>query len=227
MPIPGNAAFIVVAPDGTITYDFDGHIHADGLDLYAGTTSSPPNDRLVRWLRQSDGALVRQIGAYDDGTKYSNIDDVLDPASAQNYAQRRARVDPFAVRSTIEDTAAAGGATVSRTIIDSDNRSSFIQTRGDTTVPKRSLVGSTTLTFPGGQAWQTSPAINHNWGTGPVRVFATMREFFASGGNIGPLALAGYGQNANALSIIGAIGQGFGNPAAGAIAVVDYILVET
>lgn len=51
---------------GEVTYDFDGHIHAEGLDLDAGDNASPPDDRKVRWLRLSDGAVVASIYAWED-----------------------------------------------------------------------------------------------------------------------------------------------------------------
>jgi hypothetical protein len=39
-----------IGPTGRVTYEFDGHVHADGLDLDAGTNNTPPDDRRVRWL---------------------------------------------------------------------------------------------------------------------------------------------------------------------------------
>src|SRR4051794_38584433 len=53
-------------PDGTIAYDFAGHVHASGLDLDEGTSTTPPDDRKVRWLR-ADGSRGEEIFGYDPG----------------------------------------------------------------------------------------------------------------------------------------------------------------
>jgi hypothetical protein len=50
-----------VDSEGRVTYDFDGHVHARGLELDASTLFDAPGDRQVRWLRTSDGAPVADI----------------------------------------------------------------------------------------------------------------------------------------------------------------------
>jgi hypothetical protein len=50
---------------GRVTYDFDAHVRARGVDFDAGDGLNAPDDRRIRWLRQSDGAAVAQILAYD------------------------------------------------------------------------------------------------------------------------------------------------------------------
>lgn len=59
-----------IAPDGTVTYDFAGHVAARGVDLPASTTGVAPSERVVRWLRESDGSQVAYVAGYDfgDGT---------------------------------------------------------------------------------------------------------------------------------------------------------------
>jgi hypothetical protein len=68
----------VVAPDGTVSYDFDGHIHAKGLDLPAAPAvfipENVPTDSRVSWVA-ADGGLVariwgdtRGLSLYTDGT---------------------------------------------------------------------------------------------------------------------------------------------------------------
>lgn len=47
-----------VEPDGTISYDFDGHVRARGLDLEPGDSTTPPDDRKIRW------GLVADLRAY-------------------------------------------------------------------------------------------------------------------------------------------------------------------
>lgn len=54
-----------VAPDGTITYDFDGRVHAAGLDLDAAQSDTPDDSQRVRWLSAIDGALIAEMWARD------------------------------------------------------------------------------------------------------------------------------------------------------------------
>jgi hypothetical protein len=56
-----------LAADGSITYDFSGHVHATGLDIDAAPAGNIPPANAVRWLRTSDGAVLALIGA-DVGT---------------------------------------------------------------------------------------------------------------------------------------------------------------
>jgi hypothetical protein len=67
-----------IGVDGSLTYDFTGHIHAQGLDLDAGGGAG--NNPNVRWLRTSDGALVAQIDASSVG-HVSTIEMVADDTS--------------------------------------------------------------------------------------------------------------------------------------------------
>jgi hypothetical protein len=90
----------VVHPDGSITYDFDGHIRAEGLDLpaapavYAPETVPPSSP--VSWTAE-DGALVARIWGdtrglqlYTDGTLMARAGDaaraVLAPDGSSDYA---------------------------------------------------------------------------------------------------------------------------------------------
>lgn len=47
----GYPSFIRVAPDGTITYDFTGHISADGIDFKETDGVTAADDGSIRWLR--------------------------------------------------------------------------------------------------------------------------------------------------------------------------------
>ncbi|MFL5910755.1 MAG: hypothetical protein ACJ768_09345 [Gaiellaceae bacterium] len=57
-----------LAADGTVTYDFAGHVHAQGLDLDAANSpGSIADDNRVRWLRQPGGAVAAELVGYDNG----------------------------------------------------------------------------------------------------------------------------------------------------------------
>lgn len=56
--------YITVDPATGLTgANFTGHIHAQGLDLSAGTTGTPPTADRVRWIRDPDGHLVAEMFA--------------------------------------------------------------------------------------------------------------------------------------------------------------------
>lgn len=62
-----SPAYLTLDAAGNVGADFTGHVKATGLDLEAGTTASPPNDRKVRWLRTSDGAVIANLAAFNLG----------------------------------------------------------------------------------------------------------------------------------------------------------------
>jgi hypothetical protein len=67
--------FVTVDPEtGEAAFDFTGHVKAEGLDLDAGETATPPDDRRVRWLR-GDGSSVADLLAYGDDT--ANVDAIV------------------------------------------------------------------------------------------------------------------------------------------------------
>lgn len=57
--------YLTVNADGSVGADFSGHVSAQGLDLPAGTSSTPPSQDRVRWLRGSDGSVVADVTAYE------------------------------------------------------------------------------------------------------------------------------------------------------------------
>jgi hypothetical protein len=58
----------VVDPDGNVSYDFEGHIHALGLDLDAGDTTTPPADHKLRWLKNSV-SIAELLGSFITGNQ--------------------------------------------------------------------------------------------------------------------------------------------------------------
>lgn len=52
----------VVHPDGTVSYDFDGHVSAQGVDILGADNSTPPSDRKVRWHKDTiAGTVIAEI----------------------------------------------------------------------------------------------------------------------------------------------------------------------
>jgi hypothetical protein len=73
-----NQGGVKTGLDGSVTYDFQGHVHATGLDLDAGTSSTVPNDSRARWLNTL-GAVVADIYGYTFGGAAGMIAEVADP----------------------------------------------------------------------------------------------------------------------------------------------------
>lgn len=58
---------VLTVKNGLIGADFTGHVHAQGLDLDAGTNNTPPSQDRIRWLRTSDGGMAASIFGYSQG----------------------------------------------------------------------------------------------------------------------------------------------------------------
>lgn len=142
-----SPAFLTVAPDGSIGFDFTGHIHAQGLDLDSGANVTPPTDRRIRWLRTVDGSLAAEIYGYNNTNDNGAL---LAEGVSRNFGastaiiQARQETDgsfarllvgthsqnpppspPYQQVAAATDDGLGGGET--RTIIDSDRKSSFLQ----------------------------------------------------------------------------------------------------
>jgi hypothetical protein len=94
-----------IAPDGSVTYNFNGHIAATGVDIVADTAdlttpqftkpSEAQGANSVRWLRASDGAMVAQAAGSRATRLYhgANVElseaalAAIDPAAVGGYAE--------------------------------------------------------------------------------------------------------------------------------------------
>lgn len=65
-PSYAPASGMVVAADGSITYDFDGHINATGLDLTVDP-AQPVDSRSIRWLNLNGAMLASIVGNQSGG----------------------------------------------------------------------------------------------------------------------------------------------------------------
>jgi hypothetical protein len=122
---------------GRVTYEFGGHVHAQGLDLDGGTTDTPPADRRVRWLRSSDGAAVAEIFGYqqfesglianavdpDGGIAFSE----LGALSASHFAYVRASTQSAGNPNSALDTVRANAGPAGAIIITGIGLSNFLQ----------------------------------------------------------------------------------------------------
>lgn len=119
-----------IDPDGRVTYDFDGHIHARGLDLDAGGDVTPTTEDRIRWLSTSGGGLVAQLFAYELAGK-SHVELLADKDGAAIAALEANAVPTDAAQTALTATAVATEA-AQATIIAADGSSSFAQLLGAT-----------------------------------------------------------------------------------------------
>ena len=134
-------SLLTIGPSGQVGADFTGHVHAQGLDLDVGTTTTPPDVDRVRWLRASDGAARASLYAVDI------------PAGDL----------PAHVSMDIE----VAGHT--QKLLDSNGLSGFPQLAG--AAANRVLdFGSAVLTWAGGSPLSTILAVAHNLNVAPTGV---------------------------------------------------------
>jgi hypothetical protein len=147
-----------VAPDGTVTYDFDAHLHARGVDIDVGLTSTPPNDRRIRWLR-ADGGVVAQLFAYQDA-QFVEGNLITTPDNGARLSQISGlyigATDVISARALVTNPAKAP-ATQTRTIIDDTGASNFAQVLGAPI--KRMIEGpfSSSYSLPAGSSARLGP----------------------------------------------------------------------
>jgi hypothetical protein len=188
-------SYLTISPDGTVGANFTGLVHAQGLNLDAGTSSTPPAQDKIRWLRVTDGAVIAEIAAYD-------LSDIQpDPPHADASIILRAQaLDPQSkVSSNVEVINSTGGLIAAlgvtdqtasgqtraaqaivytnagtrqvATILDNNGDSSFINVAGP--IAKTAIdFGSTPFTWPGG----TNPyifTIDHQLGRAPTAVLVS------------------------------------------------------
>lgn len=137
-------AGVQVDAQGRVTYDFDGHVHARGLDLDAGTVFGVddvfgvPGDNSIQWSQGAGGALVaKDFATVFDPYSYRYA--TLRPTAAAKGAELGlATVDPatgdflasialnrFTDASSPRDVISVGAGNASANLLDSNGRSSF------------------------------------------------------------------------------------------------------
>lgn len=118
--------YLVTLPSGDVQAVFPG-----GVQILAGDTVSPPDERKVTWVRQSDGALVASVDAYSIGSNDQATWRLFDPDNPTNRnANLIQKLDAASGRATVTAHAQTVGNAATRTIVDDLGQSSFIQSGG-------------------------------------------------------------------------------------------------
>lgn len=134
-----------VGPDGRASYDFEGHISAVGLDLLAADLEFPPEDRKVRWLRESDGSVVAEINS----RSWSRGDDcnliARDPDDpADRYAELGLQATPLLA---VDPTTPRSSVAVSAKYDADFGAATIVNSRGESTFLRQSAIQKTTVAF--------------------------------------------------------------------------------
>ncbi|MFL5901255.1 MAG: hypothetical protein ACJ75S_08670 [Solirubrobacterales bacterium] len=166
-----------VAADGTITYDFDGHIMAEGLDLLA-YKSTEPDDRKVRWLRESD--LSKALGwiTTEDPPEEGGIGPRLRILTRPASGIPKKGGSELEVRSGLAEGSGAvqavakseAGTQGTATLITDTGLSIFLKLVELANVAID--FGIATTTYPGGTAISESLSVTHKLGRTPIAVVA-------------------------------------------------------
>lgn len=182
-----------MADDFGLTDEFDGEIIASGgVRILAGTGSSPPNQRKVRWVNDPNtGVQVAEIQAYDDGTNdFLGLFANPNGTAGRDGTARMAGISPSSTHIAIVETQGLSTGSrvnvyadgVVRRVLDSGDQSNFAQRFRAGAVSlsnSRFNLGTSTVTWPGGSALSNNLDITHGLGISATHVFlvgATIRS---------------------------------------------------
>lgn len=156
---------LLVKPDGSIGYEFEGHVRAQGLDLVAGAGPTPPADRRIQWLDAGDGSMLAQLGAWNGAGGSAGADwTVSDGANAASLLMDTQGAVPAVTVSLSQGIGQRGVQ-----LFGIDGASSFLQL-GDTfgnplTPAEWFLMAFGAVTLPAiGVGSSVSGALSHGWG---------------------------------------------------------------
>lgn len=165
---------LIQEADGSFGINVTGHIHAQGLDIDAGTTLTPPNQQRVRWLRTSDGAVVADLTAWKVGAgdvlqveaRAVDVGDnaqLLLLATDKNGSQDFIQAINFGPPGTANQISISSGGQV-RTLINGAGKSRFVQMPA----VQLSATGTDTLAWPAAGAGSNIKNISLPGATGTV-----------------------------------------------------------
>jgi hypothetical protein len=185
---------------GNVSYDFEGHISADGIDLLAGENDAPPNDRKIIWHKTTmNGALVADLYAFNNPsaansiTLHSQAQDAFEQSSAVLMADSVSGQEGQ-LSVTQNDTPASASSfcrawldsgNVSRIICNAEKKSSFLQhtnSFGNPAVKADQVdYGTASFTWPGGTSLLTFTKA-HTLIKQPIMCLATPGQDAGTGG---------------------------------------------
>lgn len=124
--------YLTTDANGNVGADFTGRITAQGLDLLASTNTVLPDDRTVRFERESDGTAIAHIGAYEGSGAAADSDMLalrgnggldIRGGSASDYARLQIYQDPASAIAAL----VASTVSHSRLILSQTGASDFLR----------------------------------------------------------------------------------------------------
>ncbi|HET7047858.1 MAG TPA: hypothetical protein VFI54_06260 [Solirubrobacteraceae bacterium] len=210
----------------TYTVDANGNVSVTGINIPAGTSTTPPSQDRIRWLRQSDGAVVAEIIGFSSGgaevvavradalAPGDTSQSLLDVLDDQGTEQGNIVVTQTARGATAQVLLTAAGHT--RTAVDQLGRSDFLVLSST----ELSTVGTATITWPGGTAFSNTTNVALPGAGGNVFGIATVDGI---AGTTDAVVMNIHTRGDGTVDLRGKTAGG-GSPAAAASATVDYLL---
>jgi hypothetical protein len=175
----------VLAPDGTVSYDFQGHISAQGVDLLASTSNLPNVDNRVQWHEGPGGALVAQaFGFSGNGGGGAELAAIITPNTPQGVVSRLRAAQaggrsPVATIQALADPRGGDGTTG----VASVTASALAAAQSDVTIIDSN--GASDFAFGSQQARQAFPFLNgwanYNGGFAPCVFYRIGNTLFLEG----------------------------------------------
>lgn len=184
-----------VDASGNVTYDFEGHISAEGIDLDAASDEQPEDTQRVAWLTEG-GAMIASVW----GSKRTSLDD---RAQAWIAAHAEVGLRAFAMLAAFRETVIQAvvyveahpvegnrvavdvfdpdtAATHTRVIVDESEQSHFLQLRDF----EQLVLAKGIVTVPTGGGVAATLNVNHNIGRQPdaIIVSPTRSDYNAAAG---------------------------------------------
>lgn len=165
-----------ISSAGVVTYDFNGHVHATGLDLDEASALNPASQQRVDWIRQATGDRTERIYGYRSAGSPALGLEVRPPASSnQDSFSTQFVYDGAAapaLRGSLQLGQLNGGNAFLDTTLDGASRRVFTGTGGAGARGSDFLqlalranricgVGTFNVTFPGGSAQSNVATVNH------------------------------------------------------------------
>jgi len=173
--------YLTIDSTGRIGADFTGLVHAQGLNLDAGISGTPPSQDRIRWLRTTDGALIVDMLGYNNASAVASEAEwtVHEPTTGLSAALdlvAEAGTAPNGLRELVR--AFVGNNSV--TILNDLLGSSFVTNAGGAVKQLSLAAGNAVINFPN-SANATDFNVAHGLGRIPAAVVLTRSQ--AAGGS--------------------------------------------
>ena len=150
------------------------------VELYAASADpgavTPPDERRVRWIQESDGELVADITGWEGDGAYGHNSYAYQPGFDRLAGLNLLVSDVLGVkRASVVAHTGIDGSEHTATVLDGSGQSSFLRLANPALAKRSIAFGTTAVTFT---ASQFTPVVNvaHGLGVVPIIALATMQH---------------------------------------------------